>query len=106
MKKNMHHTAVRHDETYLFYFAATTLVTVFFAYIYFVSISVAHVVIRKEIDEQIASLSTTVSQLEASYIDIQHLVSAEIATHSGYIAVAEKVFIDKDNSDTLVLNQN
>ena len=105
MRINTHSTIYR-DESMFFYIAIISLLSVFFAYIYFVSISIADVVIRKEIDSQIATVGTTIGRLEANYIEMQHSVSNDIATHSGYVSVAHKVFIDKSSSDTLVMNQN
>lgn len=65
------------------------------SYMYFVSASVVHVVMRKETSQQLAELGSYVSQLEAQYIEAQHMVSEDIATMRGYVAVTDKVFIDK-----------
>ncbi len=104
MRKYTRTTAYR-DESRLFYIALAVLATVFCTYVYFVSIAVAHVVMRKEIDTNIASLGVNVSELEAKYIEIQHSVSSDIATHKGYVASNTKIFIDK-SADTLVLSGN
>lgn len=89
----------------MFYMALVTFAVVFFAYIYFVSVSIADVVMRKEVDSQISALGTNISKLESSYIEMQHSLSNDIATHQGFVAVDSKVFIDT-TGDTLVLNQN
>ncbi len=104
MRKHTRTTAYK-DESRLFYIAIATFFVVFCTYVYFVSTSVAHVVMRKEVDTNISALSTTVSQLEAKYIEIQHSVSNDIATHKGYIVADSKIFIDK-TEDTLVLSRN
>ena len=104
MKKYTRTTAYK-DESRLFYMAIATFVVVFCTYVYFVSTSVAHVVMRKEVDANIATLATSVSQLEAEYIEIQHSVSNDIATHKGFIVADSKIFIDK-TEDTLVLSTN
>ncbi len=104
MRKYTRTTAYR-DESRLFYIALAVLATVFVTYVYFVSISVAHVVMRKEIDTNIGALGANVSQLEAKYIEIQHSVSNDIATHKGYVVADSKIFIDKA-ADTLVLSGN
>lgn len=106
MKIKSHVITPLRDESRLFYIAFVSLCTIFFAYIYFVSISIADVVMRKEVDKQITDISTKISQLETSYIDMQHAVSNDIASHNGYVVVNTKIFIDKSNSDTLVMNQN
>lgn len=79
------------------------LIAVFFAYVYFTSLSIVQVVMRKEVDMQIGTLGTQVSELEAQYIEMQHSVSSDIASMKGFIIADEKVFIDKVE-DTLVLS--
>ena len=106
MRIKSHVIAPHMDESRLFYIALVSLITIFFAYMYFVSISIADVVMRKEVDRQITDISTNISQLETSYIDKQHEVSNDIASHKGYVVADLKVFINKSNSDTLVMNQN
>ncbi len=96
-------TIVYKDESRLFYGAVLILFSVFFMYVYFVSASISDVVMRKEIDSQIATLTASISQMEAEYIELQHSVSNDIATHKGYVAVTSKIFIDKSEDTTLVL---
>jgi hypothetical protein len=93
-------TKVYADESKLFYVAIFCLVSVFVAYIYFVSMSVLHVVMRKEVDTQIAAVGTNVAGLEERYIEMQHSVSSDIASLQGFVTTDHKVFIDK--SDTVV----
>ncbi len=88
-----------------FFVACFSLFLALFAYIYFLSASVYHVVIRKELDREIASAHSEVSRLEAAYIDAQHQVSSSIASMEGFIVSEEKIFIDRSD-DTLVLSTN
>lgn len=104
MKKAKPVTTVYKEESRLFYVALFTCLAVFVAYMYFVSASVMHVVMRKEVDSQIAEVGSMVSQLEAEYIEEQHLVSNEIAVQSGYVVADTKIFIDR--TPTLVLSRN
>lgn len=104
MRKNTQCTVYK-DESRLFYASLVFLFSVFVAYVYFVSISVADVVMRKEVDSQITELATSIGKLEAEYIEMQHSLSNDIATFRGFVAVDSKVFIDK-SGDTLVLNRN
>ena len=78
----------------LFFAAASAVLMVCALYGYFVISSVVHVVMRKEIDREIADLGSYVSQLEARYINAQLAVSFDNATNSGYVAVAKKTFVD------------
>ncbi len=93
------------DESRLFYVALFSCVCVVVAYMYFVSSSIVHVVMRKEVDAQIAQLNSSVSQLEADYIERQHAVSSDFASQQGFVAVEKKIFIDR-TTDTLVLSHN
>lgn len=78
------------------FFAALALVLVTVSlYMYFLSASVVHVVMRKEVDKEIASLSSDVGALEASYIEAQHSVSEDIASLKGYKKTEDKIFIDR-----------
>lgn len=104
MKKQKTITAYK-QESRLFYMAFISCISVFCAYMYFVSASIVHVVMRKEVDTQIAQLSTHVSELESKYIDIQHSVSSDIASQKGFVTVDKKIFIDK-TVDTLVVSRN
>lgn len=104
MRKHNHTTAYK-DESRLFYMALSLLVVVFALYAYFVSASVVDVVLRKEVDVQLASVGTTVSELESQYIEMQHSVSSDIATMKGFVVAREKVFISK-TEDTLVFSGN
>lgn len=104
MRKNTRTTAYE-DESRLFYIALFTCFMSVCGYMYFVSASVMHVVMRKELDSQIATLSTLVSQLEEEYIEMQHSVSSEIASTQGFVVANKKIFIDKAAS-TLVLSRN
>jgi hypothetical protein len=65
------------------------------AYMYCVSATVMHVVVRKEMDSSMADLNSKVSQLEAEYIAAQHAVSARVATLPGFVATPDKIFIDR-----------
>lgn len=96
------HTIVYQDESRLFYVALSLLVLMLCLYMYFVSASVMHVVMRKEVDTHIAEASTVISELESTYIEMQHNVSSDIATHRGFVVADKKIFIDR-SEDTLVL---
>lgn len=89
----------------MFYTAISLFVATFALYMYFLSDSIVHVVMRKEVDAQISVLGTTVSDLEAEYIEMQHRVSNDIASLQGFVVADSKIFIDK-TEPTFVLLQN
>lgn len=81
------------------------LVICFLLYVYFLSMSVVHVVIRQEMQQDITQLQTEISQLESQYIAAQHAISDEIAALDGYVSAADKIFIARE-ADRLVLSSN
>lgn len=83
--------------------SVSTLGILFCLYVYFLSMSVVHVVMREEVQQEVARLNTQISQLEARYISAQHKVSQQVAQLEGFAEVTDKVFIDRSD-DTLVLS--
>ncbi len=74
-------------------------------YMYFLSATVIHVVMRKEVDKEIVALGSTLSELETEFIEAQHAVSEDIASLKGYKHADHKIFIDRSET-TLVLSTN
>lgn len=93
------------QERIWFFAAIAALLISILCYMYFLSASVVHVVMRKEIDKEMASISSAVSSLEAEYIEVQHTVSEDIATHKGFARTNTKIFIDRTEG-TLSLSSN
>lgn len=99
-----HRTAIIYRRERTWFFIALTMFGVAASlYMYFVSASVVHVVMRKEIDGNIADVSSSVASLEAAYIDAQHEVSTEIASMQGFSKTDEKVFIDMKTAPVALL---
>jgi hypothetical protein len=77
----------------------TLLGIVFFAliilYMYFLSMSVVHVVLRKEINRSVAETSSQIAGLEASYIESQHKVSDKIAALNTFTETNNKIFVTR-----------
>ena len=97
--------AAYREESRFFYAALFIFFTVFGTYAYLVSTSIADVVMRKEVEQRIATLATSISELESEYIELQHSVSNDIASQHGFVAANTKVFIDR-TPGTLVLSSN
>ncbi|HMO77803.1 MAG TPA: hypothetical protein PKA42_02865 [Candidatus Paceibacterota bacterium] len=64
-------------------------------YMYFLSLSVVHVVMRKEATQEISHLRSEIANLEAEYIEAKHQISARVATMEGYKNNQDKIFISK-----------
>ena len=75
-----------------------------FLYLYFLNVSVVHVVMRKDAIREINNLNTEIAMLESAYIEAEHTITTRIATLDGYNADTKKVFLNT-SSDSLVLNQ-
>jgi uncharacterized small protein (DUF1192 family) len=94
--------AIIYQEQRILYVTTGFMLMLVFAYVYFMSATIMHVVVRKEMSTSIAQLNSEISRLEAQYIHAQHAVSADIASLQGFVPVTEKVFINRA-PDTLVL---
>lgn len=81
------------------------LISLFALYIYFVSASVVHVVLRTQTSQEITQISSDISELEGKYIAAQYKVSSDIASLQGYEKTDSKIFIDRSESN-LVLSTN
>ncbi len=102
------HTIVRTFESqpHLYTLGASALLfTLFVGYIYFLSATVVHVVIRKEVTQEIVALRSEIANLESEYIERQHAMSGGIASQKGFVAIADKIFIDRGDT-SLVLSDN
>lgn len=75
------------------------------AYLYFLNISVVHVVMRKEATHTISQLKTEIAVLETSFIDAQHIIADRIATLNGYDTDTAKIFVTRGDT-SLVLRDN
>jgi hypothetical protein len=84
---------------------ATLLLLAVFSYMYFLSLSVVHVVLRQETSESVNKLHSEISQLEAEYIEVRHKISGQLANRNEYSQTDEKIFIKRGDS-SLVLKDN
>ncbi len=83
---------------------AACLCSLVLLYVYFLSASIVHVVMRQEVMSSIKDQQTKVATLEASYMEAQHRLSANVANLDGYEKVDDKIFLSRVPG-TLVLNQ-
>lgn len=89
-------------EHYYLALASSLLLVLVGLYMYLISASVVHVVMQKEIKHNFAELHSDIAALEAQYIAAQHAVSADIASMHGFVATAEKIFIERSDSVVVV----
>lgn len=92
-------------ERNLVFLAVSVLLTMFAAYIYFVSASVVHVIVRKEIDQEIVKANSRLSDLESSYIEAKDAVEVGLVDARGFAHTDERIFINRTPT-SLVLTRN
>lgn len=76
----------------------TALLALAASYMYFLSASVIHVVMQKQISGEIHELNFEIAKLESNYIEKQHELSREVASLEGFIATENKIFIKKGDT--------
>lgn len=93
-------------ERRIFFAAFSLLLILFCAYIYFVSASIVHVIVRKEIDREAAYLSSRIGDLETAYIAAQQAIDDRTVSARGFnLAQTGTVYVRQvDTNPVLVLN--
>ncbi len=81
----------------------TLLILSVVAYMYFLSLSVVHVVMRKDTLHDITQLRSDIAFLESSYIEANYEISQKVAMADEFSAVKDKVFIKQSIDQGLVL---
>lgn len=76
-------------------FGSLLLLSVAF-YMYFLSMSVVHVVLQKETSHKIDETKTQITSLEEKYIDAQHTISDRIANVENFADTSNKIFVRRD----------
>lgn len=94
---------VRPTQSFYLTLGVVTFFALVFLYMYFLSMSVVHVVLRKEVMHTISDVESEIARLEADYIDAQHKVSNKIAALENFTETEEKIFVSRD-TDTLVFS--
>jgi hypothetical protein len=88
----------------LFFFALTCLSIAFSAYVYYLSAAVVHVVVREEIDADIARTTQLINDLEARYIEARRHITFEKAADRGFHTTSENVYLARTPTN-LVLHR-
>jgi hypothetical protein len=94
-------------------FSQPTLTPVFFVvllalvsvYMYYVSVSVVHVVMRKEAVHNRSLLVSEIALLETQYINARHAISERLADLDGYGDIEKKVFLSRSNENLVVFER-
>lgn len=75
------------------------------AYLYFLNLSVVHVVIRKEVMQDLQDTKNQIALLETEYIGAQHTIAANMTAVSEFQEDQTKVFVMRGATPNLVLGQ-
>lgn len=70
-------------------------------YMYFVSAAIAHVVVRKELNQEIAAMHTRISDFEAEYIIEKDRIAEPQAIELGFERNENKIFVTKKSAVAL-----
>jgi hypothetical protein len=82
----------------------TVLIGLVILYMYLLSMSVVHVVMRKELTLAIRETESDIARLETDFIHAQHTVSERIASATQFYETDEKIFVRR-SPDALVLSR-
>lgn len=74
-------------------------------YLYFLNLSVVHVVIRQEVMIEVQETKNKIALLETEYISAQHKIAANMAAVSAFQTDQAKIFVTRDARPSLVLGQ-
>lgn len=78
-------------ERNVFLITLTIFAVCFGLYVYFVSASVVHVIVHKEVDREIATLNSHISELETQYLAAKDAITREDAYARGFVEQPAKV---------------
>lgn len=67
-------------------------------YMYLLTMSVVHVVMRKEATQNLRALETEIAALETDYMLAQHIVSTAVVNNQEYTETSEKIFVSRSRS--------
>ncbi len=82
----------------LFFIFATVLVIVFALYAYLVHKTIMNVVARQKAEDQIATLSGTIGNLELQYMTAQNSITLNLAYSKGFKEATPSQFIARGSS--------
>jgi hypothetical protein len=75
-----------------------TLLTCIVLYMYLLTMSVVHVVMRKEATQDLQALESEIAALETDFMLAQHVVSTAIVDNQQYTQTSEKIFVSRSAS--------
>lgn len=88
----------------MFFILATVLLSIFFLYAYLVNKTIMNAVAREETNEKIAELSSTIGNLEFSYMSEKSGITLEVAHARGFRDATPTQFISRVGGSVVTYN--
>ncbi len=82
----------------LFYILVALIVFAFSIYVYFLGRTVFAVVVRKNIEKNIRTKVTAISELELAYLSKNNTIDPNLLQKEGYVAPEKMYFISRENT--------
>jgi len=82
----------------LFFVLLSLLVLVFLAYVFLVNKTVMNVVERERVEKDIASLSSSMGELEFKYIGLKNSITLDLAYEKGFSDAIPTSFLAREKS--------
>jgi len=74
-------------------------------YMYLLTMSVVHVVMRKEATQTARALESEIASLETAFMLAQHVVSNAIVDNQQYTETSEKIFVSRSKATTVAISR-
>jgi len=74
-------------------------------YMYLLTMSVVHVVMRKEATQNLRVLESEIAALETDFMLAQHVVSTAIVNNQQYTETSEKIFVNRSKSVAVAVSR-
>ena len=88
----------------LFWLFVAGIAVVFALYIYCISLSISNVVLREEMQLELAATNSRIGELESEYLTKKYAIDMQYAQSLGFVPLASKHFAVREGSN-LTLNQ-
>lgn len=97
---------VKQTEKRVFWGLVGLCIVLMGAYGYFLGKSIVNVVVREEMEIEIATVNSAISELEFTYLEKKDTVNRALASQLGYVFVSQKKFVVRKTLTGKHLSQN
>jgi hypothetical protein len=88
----------------LFFVLAAVLVLIFASYAYLLNKTIMNVVVREKTEQQIATLSSVIGELEFEHMTAKNKITLELAYEKGFVDTIPARFIARSGTTLLSYN--